>query len=71
MLAGPKMSTCLVLEGGPYKKFDPSKSVLNLYTSLMTYIIISTLTCFSHARDLNVSADVIDDLSRFKYDGEN
>jgi len=37
----------------------------------MTYITISTLTCFSHAFDFDVSVYVIDELSRLKYDGEN
>ncbi len=36
----------------------------------MTYITISTLECFSHAHDFEVSEDVIDDLSQIKYDGE-
>jgi len=36
----------------------------------MTYITISTPTCFSHAHDFEVLEDVIDDLSRIKYDGE-
>lgn len=36
----------------------------------MTYITISTLTCFSHAHDFEVLEDVIDDFSCINYDGE-
>jgi len=42
--------------------------ILNLYTSFMTYITISTLTCFSHATNFDLLVDVIDDLSQLKYD---
>jgi len=37
----------------------------------MTYITISTSTCFSRTSDFNASVDVIDVLSQLKYDGES
>lgn len=36
----------------------------------MTYITISSPTCFSHAHDFEVLKDVINELSWIKYDGE-
>lgn len=37
----------------------------------MTYITISTLTCFSHTSDFDESMDIIDEFSQLKYDGES
>lgn len=37
----------------------------------MTYITISTPTCFSHAHDFDALVDVKDDLSQLKFDGKS
>jgi len=37
----------------------------------MTYITITIPSCFSHATNFDVSADIIDDLSQLKFDGES
>lgn len=54
----------------PRQNLISQKSVLNLCTSFMAYITIVPPPCFSHAHDFEVSEDVIDYLSWFKYDGE-
>jgi len=50
---------------------DPLKSVLNLCTSFMTSVQITTLTCFSNFADFDVMMRIMDDLSKYKFNGGN
>lgn len=50
---------------------EPLKSILNFSTSFTTYVKITTPTCFSHTVDFDVSANVINDFLRYKFNGDN